>query len=165
MRFLALRRTLPLVLAAAIAGCTGAPANPPPVDQVAIGAAIDAAIHTYQEAVAARDTNAMMSLYAEGAQVLPPNQPRAEGMEAIRQNWVGLFSMPGVELSTASTDKLISDAGDMVVELGTYTFTGPDPSGKPMTDTGKYVTVYRQVSGEWKIVVETWNSDLAPPGT
>jgi ketosteroid isomerase-like protein len=36
-----------------------------------------------------------------------------------------------------------------------------DAGGKPVTDKGKYVVIYkRQPDGKWKIVLDTGNSDL-----
>jgi ketosteroid isomerase-like protein len=52
----------------------------------------------------------------------------------------------------------------MVVELGSYVMKYQDPSGKSQTDNGKYATVYKMVNGEWKIVVDTFNSDIPIPG-
>ena len=69
-----------------------------------------------------------------------------------------------MELVPTANTKIVSEAGDMVVELGTYVFKGADPKGKPMSDIGKYVTVYKRVNGEWKIIVDTYNSDVPVPG-
>lgn len=71
--------------------------------------------------------------------------------------------MPGFDLRPVSNTKIISEAGDLVVDLGTYEFSGTDPKGKPMHDTGKYVTAIKKVNGEWKIVVDTFNSDTPMP--
>ncbi len=49
------------------------------------------------------------------------------------------------------------------------TLVTPDPARRPderlrQRDAGKYVTVFRMVNGEWKIVVDTYTSDLPIPG-
>jgi ketosteroid isomerase-like protein len=39
------------------------------------------------------------------------------------------------------------------------------PSGKPLRDRGKYVTVWRkQADGSWRVVRDVFNSDLPVPG-
>ena len=153
-----------MLLIAVMSGCAGAPPAPPAVDQAAIGAAIEGFTKAFAGAVAARDTDAVANMYADDAHLMPPNAPRSDGKDAIRQAYVGFMSMPGMELVPTSTDKLISEGGDMVVELGSYVFKFQDPSGKTQTDNGKYVTVYKRVNGEWKIVVDTFNSDMPIPG-
>ncbi|MGH7731109.1 MAG: YybH family protein [Candidatus Eiseniibacteriota bacterium] len=155
---------LPVLLVAAMSGCTSAPPTPAPVDQAAIGATIEGITTAFTAAVAARDTNAIGNMYADDARLMPPNSPRVDGKDAIRSAWAGFVTIPGMELVPTGTEKLISEAGDMVVELGTYTFKFQDPTGKAQTDNGKFVTVYKKVNGEWKIVVDTFNSDIPVPG-
>src|SRR5437764_11143066 len=45
--------------------------------------------------------------------------------------------------------------------------TAPDDNGKSSIDRGKYVAVWKkQADGNWKVAVDTWNTDLpfpAPP--
>jgi ketosteroid isomerase-like protein len=42
--------------------------------------------------------------------------------------------------------------------------TVPQKDGSQRQDKGKYLTVWkRQANGEWKIVADTWSSDLTPP--
>jgi ketosteroid isomerase-like protein len=55
-----------------------------------------------------------------------------------------------------------SKGGDMVYTIGTYTQTMTNPkTKKPMTDTGKYITIYtKQADGSWKAEADTFNSDL-----
>ncbi len=44
--------------------------------------------------------------------------------------------------------------------VGTYSMTVSDRDKKPVTDKGKYVTVYKkQADGSWKAVHDMWNSD------
>ena len=47
--------------------------------------------------------------------------------------------------------------------MGVYQFTQKDPQGKPVTDHGKTVEVWKkQADGKWKTVVDIFNSDLPP---
>jgi ketosteroid isomerase-like protein len=60
----------------------------------------------------------------------------------------------------------VARSGDLGYSQGTYDLTFNDPSGKPMTDRGKYLEVWKkQADGSWKCAVDTFNSDLpaAPP--
>lgn len=164
MRSSAARWSFPILLATLMSGCASAPPAPPTVDQAAIGASIDSLNAAYKAAVAARDTATLVGFYAEDGCVMPANAPRAVGKDAIHQAWAGFLSMPRMELVPRSDHKLISEAGDMVVDLGSFVFKFEPQPGKPITDTGKYTTVFRKVNGEWKIVVDMFNSDIPVPG-
>ena len=49
---------------------------------------------------------------------------------------------------------------DLVVDAGTYIVTyGPEH----VTERGKYVNVWKQVHGSWKIQSNIWNSDAPVP--
>lgn len=164
MRSSSTRWSLPILLASWLGGCASAPPAPPAVDQAAIGIAIDSVSAVYNAAVAARDTNAIVNMYADDAHLMPANAPRADGKDAVRQGWVGFLSIPGMELTSVSNTKIVSEAGDMVVDLGSFVFKFEPQPGKPITDTGKYTTVFRKVNGEWKIVVDMFNSDIPVTG-
>jgi ketosteroid isomerase-like protein len=44
---------------------------------------------------------------------------------------------------------------------GTVEVTVNDAKGKPVTDRGKFVEIWKkQADGTWKCVVDMWNSDL-----
>jgi len=51
----------------------------------------------------------------------------------------------------------------MAVERGTYHFVQNNASGQ-VDDTGKYVTVWKKVKGEWKVAIDTATSDLPCQG-
>ena len=50
-------------------------------------------------------------------------------------------------------------SGDMAWLSGTY--AAKDSAGA-VVEPGKYVSVYRRVGTEWKLIRDTWNSDKAP---
>ncbi len=159
------RWILGILLTAAVGGCAGTPPPPPAVDQTAIGAAIDSITTAFFGAVTARETTLVVNFYADDAHLLPANAARADGKDAIRQVWVGFLSTPGLQMTVTPNTKLVSEAGDMVVDLGSYVMNWQDAKGQPTSETGKYVTVFKKVNGEWKIVVDTYNSDMPAPGT
>ena len=166
MRFSDARWILTIALTATVSGCAATPPPPPPaVDQAAIGATIDSLTTAFVGAVTSRETTLVASFYADDAHVLPSNAARADGRDAIRQVWAAFLSAPGLQMTLTPSTKLVSEGGDMVVDLGIYVMNWQDAKGKAMSDTGKYVTVYKRMGGEWKIVVDTWNSDTPLPGT
>ena len=95
----------------------------------------------------------------------PPNALLPPARDSIRAAWVGFLRLPALELTADPTSKVFSEAGDLVVDIGTYRMKMLGPKGKPVEDVGKYVAVYRRSAGQWKIVVDTFNSDLPASGS
>jgi ketosteroid isomerase-like protein len=163
MRRREIRWVLPLALAA-MSGCSGmgqksASNAPAAADPAAAMAAVDSVNQVYLKAAAARDSNKIVSLYADEAYLMPQGMPTMSGHEAIHTGWSGFLTTPGLELKFQSTKKMVSEAGDMVVDVGTYQQKMQDAKGKPVEDNGKYVTVFKKTPAGWKIVVDTFNSD------
>jgi ketosteroid isomerase-like protein len=145
------------------AGCQSAPPKAPMADTGAMTAALDSLNKAFGAAVAARDTNAIFSNYAADARLMPAGAPMATGDEAIHAAWRGFLAIPGLDLKLASNAPILGEGGDLIIDVGTYTMKMNDAKGKPMQDVGKYVTIFKKVDGQWKIVVDTWNSDAPAP--
>ena len=154
-----------LVMSLAVVLNACAPAQKPAemVDTAAIKASIDSLNKVFTAAVAARDTDAVTNCYADDARLMPANEPRSDGHQAIRASWARFLSMPGLSLNIATSDVMVASAGDMAVDVGSYTMQMQGPKG-PIEDVGKYVTVFKKTDGQWKIVVDTFNSDKPLPG-
>jgi len=166
MRRREIRWVLPLALIA-MSGCSGMgqkseSSAPAPADPAAAMAAADSINQVYLKAVAARDSNTIISLYADEAYLMPQGMPTMSGREAIHTGWSGFLATPGLILKFQSTNKMVSQAGDMVVDVGTYQQKMQDAKGKSVEDNGKYVTVFKKTPAGWKIVVDTFNSDKGP---
>ena len=115
------------------------------------------------EAKAANDVERVFSYYAADASIFPPNATNVTGKEAIRPFLSQLFTIPGFALSWQPKKAEVSRAVDLGYTLGTYELTMNDPEGNPVSDRGKYVTVWKkQADGTWKVVATIWNSDQPP---
>lgn len=80
---------------------------------------------------------------------------------AIHALIANVLAMPGLHLTWNSTKIVVSDAGDLAYLYGTYQLNAPGTAGKPISDTGKVVEVWKkQSNGDWKCALDTWNSDL-----
>jgi ketosteroid isomerase-like protein len=56
-------------------------------------------------------------------------------------------------------------SGDLGYTIGAYEMTFNDPTGKTVSDKGKYVTVWKkQKDGSWKVLLDVFNTDLPPTG-
>jgi uncharacterized protein (TIGR02246 family) len=115
------------------------------------------------EAVEERDLDAIVDLFAEDGRIMPPNAETAMGRDSVREAWQGILDLPELDLSFAPTDVSVADSGDLAYTIGTYrlSFQSEDQE-EPVQDSGKYVDIWEKVDGEWKVMVEMYNSNLPP---
>jgi ketosteroid isomerase-like protein len=153
-------------------GLTGActPAVAPDTRQADIQAVKDVEIAWAKDA-ALRDPAKFASYYsAVDAVGIFPNSSPVTGRDDLQGAWATMMADPNFSLSFQGTQADASKGGDMVYTVGTYTLTmsgttsGPK-NRKPVTDKGKYMTVYKkQADGTWKAVSDSINSDLPAAG-
>jgi len=113
-------------------------------------------------ALAAKDLDRFVSFYADDSSLLFDNSPIITGKDGVREKWRAILARPGFAMSFQPLKVEASRSGDLAYVHGSYELTVNDAAGKPVTDKGKYVVVYkRQPDGKWKIILDTGNSDLA----
>ena len=126
--------------------------------------ALRAADLAWEHAWATHDLKAAVAMFDTAASFLPPNDKAATDPKAITAAVQSAFSVPDFHLSWTPNRVSVAQSGELGVTSGTYDLTFRGPGGKPIADKGKYVTVWKKVSGQWKVIVDTYNSDL-PPST
>lgn len=112
---------------------------------------------TYGKRFTTNDSGFYVSRYCKDAEVYCPGLPAVKGREAIRSFFYsnGTNTDTNIELPPGN----IYGNGDMVVEEGAYNF--PDGKGGSV-DKGKFIALWKQEDGTWKLYREIWNTDLAP---
>jgi ketosteroid isomerase-like protein len=153
------------VLGSALALMTGCTAQQPPAasdTRAADEAAIRAADIAWSKVGEAKLVDQHVAYYTEDAVVLPANGPLTTGKDAIRKVIADLYAMPGMSVKWQPAKVEVARSGDLGYSQGTYEMTGMvDAQGKPVTDRGKYVEVWRkQADGSWRCAVDIFNSDL-----
>lgn len=142
-------------------GCsnqTGA-ATTSPDTRAADEAAIRAKDGTFEQGVAAKQVDTILALYDDGAVLFAPKAPAAIGKPAIREAFQGLLGAPGVKMSFKSTSVDVSRSGDLAMQRATFQIETTDKDGKPNTETGQAVMVWKKQSdGSWKVIADT-NAD------
>jgi len=149
-----------LALAALAAGCSKAPAPPPDMRAADVQSVKDVETAWVKD-VATKDADKWASYFTEDGSGLYPGAATLNGKAAIKTAMAPYFADPNFSLTFQSTRAMASKGGDMVYSQGTYSMTITDPkTKKPVTDKGKYLTVYlKQPDGSWKAVADTFNSD------
>jgi len=142
------------LLALACSPNAGAPAGSAPLSAAALDSvkAVDAA---FAAGVNAKDTAAVIAVYAPDAKVLPPDSPILEG-PAVHSLIAGFIA--GGASDFVLTPTLVYGVGDLAYQVGTATFK----SGSG-TETVKYAEVLRRgADGKWRYVVDMFSGVAAP---
>ena len=137
------------------------------VDMEAETAALRATAQAYHDAATALDMEGVATLYAPDGVIYAPDTPTIEGMAAIREFADGFSSVPGVQIQRDLVDVVVSPSADMGYTLGVGSIIMDGPDGEPMTEHTRDFHVWtKNAAGEWKLVVDIWNSPvpLEEPG-
>lgn len=136
-----------------------------PDTRVADVKAVKAVEAAWVNDIATRDVNKFVSYYSADASFLFPNQPIIDGRDNIKAAFTPMLADPNFGLTFQATRAEASKGGDFVFTVGTYTLTLSDPkSKKPITDNGKYLTVFKkQADGKWEVVADAISSDSPAP--
>ena len=102
-----------------------------------------------------KDTAYLNNIFTEDAKVFPPNSEIVIGRKAISKlnfDWVNY----GIYEFKESTTSAYGNK-DYVIDEGTYYLR----YGKENTiDKGKYINIWKNINGEWKIYSNIWNTNL-----
>ncbi len=109
----------------------------------------------------ARELDKLIECYAPDAVYMPPHHGAVHGKQEIHEYLRGPLKHGVSDLTYDVT--YIRHSGDLAYDVGRYTMSVPQNDGSKRQDKGKYLTVWkRQPDGGWKIVADTWSSDLPP---
>ena len=109
----------------------------------------------------AGDAAKVASLYTVDAVLMPPNEAAAKGRKSIQAWFQKQVDGGAGNLKLSPFESRI--AGDLAFEAGTYSIAIKPKTGQPITDTGKYIVVFKKEGADWKISHDVFNSDLPPP--
>ena len=117
--------------------------------------AIDAANQRLSAGVAAGDAAACAAVYTEDGKFLAPNADFISGRDAIQSLFQSLMDggIKGLNLTTLELEFL----GDTASEMGTYELLA---DGGAVADSGKFLVVWKNVDGNWRLHRDMINSSL-----
>ena len=104
------------------------------------------------------DAAAVAKLYTSDGAMMAPGAPIALGQVPLEKAWGGLMRTPGFGLTFKADQIVVASGGDMALDRGTYLLSLAGPHG-PTKDIGKYVVVWRNIGGQWKVAADIFNSD------
>lgn len=130
-----------------------------PTTAISIGDDIRRANAAFEAAFEQRDAAAIAGLYTSNGTLFPTGMNTIEGPAGIQAFWQGAIEMgiKRVKLDTQDIEELSGTA----IELGHYTLFGPNDQ---LLDQGKYLVVWKEQLGQWKLHQDIWNSSLPAAG-
>jgi len=129
-----------------------------PASAAAAREAIQSANATFSALFAKGDAAGIAALYAKDAAVMPAGSEPVRGIEAIRKFWqTGISSgIAAVELKTVE----LYGGNKTATEVGEYSLL--DKAGKTL-DRGKYIVIWKQEGGDWKLLRDMFSTNQPPP--
>jgi ketosteroid isomerase-like protein len=103
-----------------------------------------------------QDAAKVAAFYTEDAVVMSANRPMIKGRPNIEADLKRDFKDGVANLQLKPMESSVM--GDFAFEAGTSTVT---VKGKPVP--GKYLTLFRRVGKDWKIVYDSFGPDQPPP--
>lgn len=102
-----------------------------------------------------KDTSFLNNSFTDDARVLPPNSAVVSGRTAIAQlnyDWVnyGIYEFTEESTSLYGNEDYLIDEGSYYLRYGE----------ENTLDKGKYINIWKNVDGDWKIYSNIWNTNL-----
>jgi ketosteroid isomerase-like protein len=94
----------------------------------------------------------LAALYAKDAMVMPPNSDFVKS-DGIGNFWKGAFDAGVKKVSLETVD--VQSSGEIATETGKFTLY--DANDK-VIDSGKYLVLWKNEDGKWKLFRDIWNS-------
>ena len=133
----------------------GAPA-PPPDARAADEAAIRANDEHFARAAQAKDLDRAVAHYMDDAVLFAPGSPAVVGRNNIRKYFQPIINGPAMQFTFSDVKVDVARSGDIAEDQGSFEARGRDAQGKPTTQKGMYVLVWKkQADGSWKIAADT----------
>lgn len=109
----------------------------------------------FTEAHLSKDTAYLNNIFTGDARVFAPNAAVVTGTSAISQlnyDWVnyGIYEFNEVSTSFYGNEDYLIDEGTYYLRYG----------AENTVDKGKYINIWKNINGEWKIYSNIWNTDL-----
>ena len=158
-----MKKTVVLLVAfSVLTGCNRSPV----VDILAEAKAINAIEEQWDAAIIGKDADKIISFFAPDAVVMNQNAPSFIGLESIERSLESWFADTTNHHNTftSAIDTIeFSASGDLAYARGTNRIKMSTSNGI-VEDIDKWITIYRKINGEWKVIVDIWNSDIPISG-
>ena len=123
-----------------------------------VGEAITTANENFMAAFKQGDAAGLAALYTENGQILPSQSDFVTGRSAIQEFWQGAMDMGTKSVKLETVD--VEGCGKTAYEVGKCTLFA---DGEQMIDKGKYIVIWKQEDGKWKLHRDIFNTSIPAP--
>ena len=116
----------------------------------------------FQNAVAKGGGRAFASWFAEDGVTLNNGQPAVLGQQAIAGQ--ATWDAQTYQLTWFPEGAQMGPSGDTGFTWGHYEAHGQDAKGQTVSSSGRYITFWKKVNGQWKVALDASAND-APAGS
>jgi ketosteroid isomerase-like protein len=109
----------------------------------------------FKKSIEQGDLGNIGNLYAEDAKILPPNMDMLEGRDSIQAFWQRALEM-GIK-SYQPEILEVEYSGNLGFFVGKYTLYGNE---NKIINKGKFITVFKNIDGEWRVYRDIFNSSI-----
>jgi ketosteroid isomerase-like protein len=109
----------------------------------------------FKKSIEQGDLGNIGNLYAVDAKILPPNMDMLEGRDSIQAFWQRASEM-GIK-SYQPEILEVEYSGNLGFFVGKYTLYGNE---NRVINKGKFITVFKNIDGEWKVYRDIFNSSI-----
>lgn len=140
-----------VALAVAMVACeTQEPEADAPADVADHEAAVEGVRAAYESAYNTGDAEGVIALYDEDfLEYTSENTMDYAAVIAALRDTTGI--PPGAQLSITTEDMTVAEAGDYAFAHGSTSFSATGPDGAPISGNDRWMGVFRNVDGEWKL--------------
>jgi len=159
-RFRSLLLAATSVFVVCLAACSQQQPAAPPDTRAADEATIRTNDADFAKAAGGKDLDKCASLYLDDAVLFSPGVPAVIGKDNIRKFFDRMLAAPNMQFSFSDVTVDVARSGDLAEDRGSFQLTVTDKKGRPATQTGRYVLVWKkQADGSWKIAADTSAND------
>ena len=123
-------------------------------DEDAARAQILGADSAFQRALMSKHVDSLMVYYDPDVVSMGGNAKPIKGTKDLRASYDQAVKANNRNLSFQSGGVNFSNDHSMAWDHGTYSHTSDGPDGKPVTKSGSFLNVWKNVGGRWLIVAE-----------
>jgi ketosteroid isomerase-like protein len=123
-------------------------------DESAARAQILGADSAFQRALMSKHVDSLMVYYDPDVVSMGANAKPIKGTTDLRASYDRAVKANNRNLSFQSGGVNFSNDHSMAWDHGTYSGTSDGPNGKPVTHSGSFMNVWKNVGGQWRIVAE-----------
>jgi ketosteroid isomerase-like protein len=121
-----------------------------PADTVDQEAAVNEVPAAYEAAYNAGDAEAVIALYDEDfVEYNPEGTMDYAAVTTALRDTAGI--PPGSQLTITTESLTVAEAGDYAFGHGSTSYTATGPDGMPIAGNDRWLGVFRNVDGEWKL--------------